>query len=155
MQDHDDNNSTTQNPQDHDSTQYSASSFTHNTPATTSTAGTAEKTTGWWTEQEINLLLNYVEENCILTTARGLNMKKSEFNKARDMVKSKNAAQCHYKWGHVDIFIIIEGSNYYLSIHHSYVLSTKQSRSGTKNLAAVGIMTMVLMHEGSNNSRIV
>jgi PKD repeat protein len=82
MQDHDDNNSTTQNPQDHDLTQYSASSSTHDTPATTSTAGTAEKTTGQWTEQEINLFLNYVKENCILTTARDLNMKRSEFNKA-------------------------------------------------------------------------
>jgi hypothetical protein len=74
-------------------------------------------------------------------------MKKSEFNKAHDTVKSKDAAQCHYKWGHVDIFIIIEGSDYYLSIHHSYVLFTKQSRSGTRNLAAVGITTMVPMHE--------
>jgi hypothetical protein len=88
-------------------------------------------------------MFNYVKENCILTTARGLNIKKSEFDKARDTVKSKDAAQCHYKWGHVDIFIIIEGSHYYLSIHHSYVLSTKQSHSGTKNLAAVGIITMV------------
>jgi PKD repeat protein len=96
MQDHDDNDSTTQNP---DLTQYSASSSTHDTPATTSTAGTAEKTTGRWTDQEIDLLLNYVEGNCILTTARGITLKKSDFNKAHDMVKTKDATQCHYKWG--------------------------------------------------------
>ena len=67
MQNHDD--STTQNPQGHDLTHYSALSSTHDTLATTSTVGTAEKTSGWWTEQEIDLLLNYVERNSILTTA--------------------------------------------------------------------------------------
>ena len=30
--------------------------------------GTAEKMSGRWTEQEIDLLLNYVEQNSILTT---------------------------------------------------------------------------------------
>lgn len=110
----DDNNSTTQaqNPQleAHDSTHHSA---THNTLATTSTSGTAEKTSGRWTEQEINLLLSYVEENCVLTSAKGLSLKKSEFNRAREIVKSKDAAQCHYKWGHVSIvFVIKKGSDY-------------------------------------------
>jgi hypothetical protein len=105
MQDHDENHSAiTQNQQDYDSTH--ASSSTHHSLATSSTAGTAEKTTGRWSEQETNLLLDYVERKCILTTPRGLNLKKSEFNGARDMVKSKDAAQCHYKWGHVRIFFI-------------------------------------------------
>ena len=109
MRDHDDNNDTT--GPDHDSTNPSASSSTHDTPAITSTSENVEKTSGQWTENEVKLLLDYVEANCVLTTARGLNMKKSEFNKARTMVKSKDASQCHYKWGHVCIFIIDE--NFY------------------------------------------
>jgi hypothetical protein len=55
---------------------------------------------------EIHLLLDYVEANCVLTTVRGLNLKKVHFNKARDMVKTKDAGQCHYKWGHVHLFFI-------------------------------------------------
>jgi hypothetical protein len=98
--------STNQNPQDHDSTHHSALSSTNDTLATTSTSGTAEKTSGRWTEHEIDLLLSYVEQNSILTTARGLNLKKSEFNKARDTIKSKDPGQCHYKWGNVGIFVI-------------------------------------------------
>ena len=70
MQNHD--NSTTQNPQDHDLTDYSALSSTHDTLANTINVRTAEKTSGWWTKQEINLLLNYVERNSILTTASRL-----------------------------------------------------------------------------------
>ena len=112
MQDHDDDNSTSRNLQYHDLTHHSASSSSHDALATTSTAGTSEKTSGRWTEQEINLLLNYVEGNCVLTTTRGLSLKKSDFNRACDMVKSKDAAQCHYKWGHVCIFVINEDSNY-------------------------------------------
>ena len=38
-------------------------------------------------------------------TVRCLNLKKSEFNKAHTVVKSKDANQCHYKWGHVCIVI--------------------------------------------------
>ena len=45
MLNHDDS-TTTQNPQDHDSTHYSALSSTNDTLATPSTAGTAEKTGG-------------------------------------------------------------------------------------------------------------
>ena len=103
MRDHDENNNTTaQTPPDLDSTSYSS---THNTPATTSISENIEKTSNRWSETEINLLLDYVEKNSILTTARGLNLKKSEFNKARDTVKSKDAGQCHYKWGKVCIFL--------------------------------------------------
>ena len=88
-----------QNQQDHDSNLSS-------TNDTTNTSGTSEKNDGRWTEQEIYLLLNYIEQNSILTTARGLNLKKSEFNNARNMIKSKDASQCHYKWGKVSILLI-------------------------------------------------
>ena len=111
MLNHDDS-TTTQNPQDHDSTHYSALSSTNDTLATPSTAGSAEKTGGRWNDQEINLLLNYVEQNCTLTTSRGTNLKKSDFNKARDTVKSKDTAQCHYKWGHVSTFTLKNYSDY-------------------------------------------
>jgi len=104
MQDHDDNDITTQ---DHDPSNHSASTSTHNTqPATTSTSESIKKTSGRWTDNEIKLLLDYVESNCTLTTARGLTLKKSEFNKAHATVKSKDAMQCHYKWGQVRILII-------------------------------------------------
>jgi sRNA-binding regulator protein Hfq len=56
-------------------------------------------------QSEIKLLLDYVEANCILTTAQGLNLKKSEFDKAHVMVKSKDVNQCCYKWGHVISFL--------------------------------------------------
>ena len=94
-------------PHDHDLTNPSALSSGAQDTSTTSTSENlepqAEKTSGRWTEDDINLLLDYVEGNCILTTARGLNLKKSDFNKARAMVKSKDSGQCHYKWGHVRI----------------------------------------------------
>lgn len=104
MQDHDDNDTTTQ---DHDPLDHSASTSTHNTqPATTSTSESSKKTSGRWTDNEIKLLLDYVESNCTLTTVRGFTLKKSEFNKAHATVKSKDATQCHYKWGQVHILII-------------------------------------------------
>ena len=52
MLNHDDS-TTTQNPQDHDLTHYSALSSTNDTMATPSTAGSAEKTGGRWNDQEI------------------------------------------------------------------------------------------------------
>jgi hypothetical protein len=104
MRDHCDSNNTT--AQDHDSTNFSTSSSTQDTPASVSTSENIEKTSGRWTESEVVLLLDYVEANCVLMTARGLSLKKSEFNKARATVKSKDAAQCHYKWGHVRFFVI-------------------------------------------------
>ena len=111
MLNHDDS-TTTQNPQTHDSTHYSASSSTNDTLAASNTAGSAEKTGGQWNNQETNLLLNYVERNCTLMTSRGTNLKKYDFNKAHDMVKSKDAAQCHYKWGHVSTFTLKNYSDY-------------------------------------------
>ena len=48
--------------------------------------------------------------------SRGTNLKKSGFNKAHDMVKSKDAAQCHYKWGHVSTFTLKNYSDYLLNI---------------------------------------
>ena len=81
-------------------------------------------------------------------TSRGTNHKKSDFNKAHDAVKSKDAAQCHYKWGHVSTFTlnIIE--------HCSYVLIfTRWFRSGTRNPAAVGMTITVSMHEPQVRNR--
>ena len=60
----------------------------------------SRKTSGRWSDQEISHLLDYVESHCSLNTTRGLGLKKSHFNNARDTVKSKDAGQCHYKWNH-------------------------------------------------------
>ena len=79
-------------------------------------AGSAEKTGGQWNDQEINLLLNYVRQNCTLMTSRDTNLKKSDFNKAHDMVKSKDTAQCHYKWGHVSTLTLKNYSDYLLNV---------------------------------------
>ena len=95
-----DNDTNAPNPPDNDSI---ASSSIRNAPAAT---GSSEKTSGRWTDDEIKLLLHYVGTKCTLTTARGLNLKKSQFNGAREMVKTKDAGQCHYKWGHVRVFVI-------------------------------------------------
>ena len=86
-------------------TSHSDLTSTHNTsnPVDTSTSNSGRASR--WTDQEISLLLDYVEASCLLNTARGLNLKKSQFNKARDTVKSKDATQCQYKWGHVSIYI--------------------------------------------------
>ncbi|KAF8221168.1 hypothetical protein L208DRAFT_1329698, partial [Tricholoma matsutake] len=100
MWDHCDDNNTAQTT-DHNSTNFSASSSTQETPSNISTSENSEKSSGRWTESEITLLLDYVEANCVLTTPQGLNLKKSEFNKACATVKSKDASQCHYKWGHL------------------------------------------------------
>jgi hypothetical protein len=103
MRDHtrnDNNAQPAQTPQDHDSTNQSTS--THNSPATGTTSAIEPEKSGsqnLWSENEVKLLLDYVEANCVLTTARGLNLKKQEFNKAQAVVKTKTAAQCLYKWG--------------------------------------------------------
>ncbi len=73
-------------------------------PAAASTTGSVEKTSGRWTNDEVKLLLGYVEANCILTTARGLNLKKSDFNKAHNTVKTKDPSQC----GDMYIYVIDE-----------------------------------------------
>lgn len=150
MRDHDNNNNTTaQTPQDNDSTNQSTSMY--DSPATTSMSETIEKSSasGRWTDDEVKLLLEFVEANCTLTTARGLNLKKSEFSKARTMVKSKDSTQCHYKWGRVrnTIFIIDKGRFHSLILHYSYVLYTKQFRNGTRSREVVGTKTMGPMHE--------
>jgi hypothetical protein len=100
--------------QDNDFASHSGSTSTHNHPtvADTSQASSLEKTSRW-TDHEITLLLDYVEASCTLTTARGLSLKKSEFNKARNTVKSKDSSQCHYKWGHVRVLLYIIGGLYY------------------------------------------
>jgi len=105
MWDHD-HNTTAEPTEDHVLTNISALSSTHDTPTTTSASENIENTSSQWTEDEIHLLLDFVKANCILMTARGLNLKKSEFNKARATVKSKDANQCHYKWSHVCILLI-------------------------------------------------
>ena len=102
MHDHDNDTTTTRNPEDNESMVSSS------IPAAASTTGSVEKTSRRWTDDEVKLLLGYVEANCILTTARGFNLKKSDFNKARNTVKTKDPSQCHYKWGHVHISVIDE-----------------------------------------------
>jgi hypothetical protein len=67
MQDHCDSNKMT--AQDHNSTNFSTSSSTRDTPASVSTSENIEKTSGRWTESEVVLLLDYVKENCVLMTA--------------------------------------------------------------------------------------
>jgi hypothetical protein len=89
-------------------TNFSASS-THDTVDTPPTASTSEnvaseKANSRWTDDEIKLLLDFVEANCVLTTNRGLSLKKSQFTQAHATVKTKDASQCHYKWGRVIFF---------------------------------------------------
>ena len=111
MRDHDNINNQLLQP-DHDSIGPSASSSAAHDTLTTTTSENLEKTSGRWTKNKITLLLDYVKKNCILTTARGLNLKKLEFNKARTVVKSKDANECHYKCGHVHIVINYINFNY-------------------------------------------
>ena len=59
-----------------------------------------------WSTDEIWLLLGYVEANCVFTAAKGINLKKSEFAKASEVVKTRTATQCHTKWGRVSGFVI-------------------------------------------------
>jgi len=65
-----------------------------------------------WTTDEIWLLLGYVEANCVFTTVKGINLKKSEFTKASDVVKTRTTAQCHTKWGRVSGFVIKQNFDY-------------------------------------------
>jgi hypothetical protein len=86
------------------------STTTQNTPNDASIAASSNITSsGRWSSDEIWLLLAYVKANCVFTAAKGINLKKSEFNKARDTVKSKTASQCHYKWGRVSVFFYQQG----------------------------------------------
>ena len=141
MRDHDIDNditTSTQPPQLDCSTNPSALSSAHDTP-TTSTSKNLEKTSGQWTETEINLLLDFVEGNCILTTARGLNLKKSEFNKAHTIVKSKDVNQCHYKWGHVHILLS-------MLIFITYLLLRLQNIFSYKPVLAFGTEQMAIFN---------
>jgi hypothetical protein len=108
------------NDSDHNLQSTSRSDFTsthdqaHDTsesnPANISSSSGNLKTNARWTDQEISLLLDYVEANCTLNpSSSGLSLKKSHFNKARDTVKTKDATKCHYKWSHVRIIYFSEG----------------------------------------------
>ena len=97
------------NLQENHSTSHSGFTSTPGTSNPADTSGNSGKPSGYWTDQEITLLLDYVKTHCSLDTPRGLNSKKTQFNKAQDTVKSKDASQCHYKWGHVHRSIINEG----------------------------------------------
>ena len=70
-----------------DLTQAGASTPSHDTSYPVDAGNLKASANGCWTDQEITLLLDYVEANCSLS--RGLNLKKSQFNKACDTVKSK------------------------------------------------------------------
>jgi len=84
----------------------STATSSNNNASTTGNSNKNSTSSGRWSPNEIQLLLNYVEAHCVLTTPRGLNLKKSDFTKAHETIKTKTAAQCHYKWGNVSIFII-------------------------------------------------
>ena len=143
MRDHNNNNNNTSTgPQNHDLIDLSASASNYDTPDTTSISKNTEKTNSWWTENEINLLLDYIEANCILTTAWDTNMKKSKFNKTWAIVKSKNATQCHYKWGHVSFYVIDENSYHLSSIIAIYHIQSNFT-SGTRSQKVGGMMTMM------------
>lgn len=135
---------TTQTPQDYESTNPSTS--THDSFATTSMSENTEKSNNRWTDHEVKQLLDYVAANCTLTTGRGLSLKKSEFSKVRATIKSKDANQCHYKWGHVRIFLIDKGFHY-LSKNYSFVLYTEQLHCGTGSQEVAGTMTTESTHE--------
>ena len=103
MRSHEDDNPVPDNTIDN-------STMTQNTPDDASiTASSNVPSSGRWSSDEIWLLLAYVEANCVFTAAKGINLKKSEFNKARETVKTKTAGQCHYKWGHVSVFFYQQG----------------------------------------------
>ena len=107
-----------------------------------------ERSTGWWTDEEIELFLDSVSTNCTLMTARGLSLKKTAFNQAHVVVKTKDAAQCHYKWGNVCTIIIHDGFIAYLSYPlYSYVAHTERSGHGTQNWVVAGMTIMVPMHK--------
>jgi len=90
-----------------------------NTTNETKSTSTSEKTaSNRWTDEESFLLLDYVEKHCVLTTARGTALKKRDFNKAHDAVKTKSANQCHYKWTQVIFFIMIAMSLDRLSVSY-------------------------------------
>ena len=56
------------NPQENDSTSHSGFTSTLNTFNPADTASSSGKASGCWTDQEITLLLDYVEAHCSLNT---------------------------------------------------------------------------------------
>lgn len=95
-------------PQETSHSDTSTHADTSNPAADTSSNSEKASASGRWTDQEISRLLDYVEANCPTNASNGVSLKKTHFNKASDTVKSKNASQCHYKWGHVCISSIID-----------------------------------------------
>jgi hypothetical protein len=95
MSAHDDDNTTT--PQDATDNNTSAQIPPDN--ASIAASSNNASSTSRWNHEEIQLLLDYVEANCTLTSSKGINLKKSEFSQAHNTVKTKTATQCHYKWG--------------------------------------------------------
>ncbi len=85
------------------STASTASATSNTTPPSAGT--TEQRTNRYWTHDEILLLLDHVEKCCTLTTARGTNLKASEFRQASTTIKTRTASQCHYKWGQVRRFL--------------------------------------------------
>ena len=74
----------------------SYSDFTSSTPNTSNPANTSSssgKASGRWTDQEITLLLNYVEAHCSLNTSRGLNLKKA--NSTKLVTRSSQKMLCN------------------------------------------------------------
>ena len=132
------------NPQENDSTSHSGFTSTPDTSDPADTASSSGKASGCWTDQEITLLLDCVEVHCSLNTTRGLNLKKTQFSKAHNTIKSKDALQCHYKWGHVCMYII---DKVYLAdlLWESFAWSTSPLLFGTRSLAVDGMTIMVLM----------
>ena len=96
------------NLQESDSASYSGFTSTPDTisnPADTSNPGNTSsnsgKASGRWTDQEITLLLDYVETHCSLNTLRGLNLKKTQFNKVlnTDPSESERKSDCNIEQG--------------------------------------------------------
>lgn len=73
-------------------------------PVSTSTSESI-KTTGRWTDDEIRLLLDYVESNFTFTSAGGSSLGRDSFKNAHAL-KTKDSNQCQYKWRQVCILII-------------------------------------------------
>ena len=142
--DHDMDDNSTSNQE----TSHSDFTSTHDTsyPADTSSNSGKANTTGRWTDQEITLLLDYIEAHCPLSTSRGLSLKKTQFNKARDTVKSKDASQCHYKWGHVRISHCLGFKFISLISYESFVGFSRPFLFGIRSPAVDGMMTMVSTH---------
>ena len=97
--DHDMDDIEDHNLQENDSTSHSGFTSTPDTSNPANTSSNSGKASGHWTDQEITLLLDHVEAHCSLNTLRGLNLKKTQFNKAHDTVKAKDSKLSVLRWG--------------------------------------------------------